>query len=82
MPPVRVLNEVCNCVTVTPRFRGQTWARIKFVIGSSLTHTITHGTETNVTSLLYNKSSLQNSYIITSYEDDDLTTIVDSETTT
>jgi hypothetical protein len=43
---------------------------------------MTHGTETNVTSLLYNRSSVQNSYIITSYEDDDLATIVDLETTT
>jgi hypothetical protein len=42
---------------------------------------ITHGTETNVTSLLYNKNSVQNSYIITSYVDDDLATIVDWETT-
>jgi hypothetical protein len=31
----------------------------------------------NVTSLLYNKSSVQNSYKITSYEDDDPTTIID-----
>jgi hypothetical protein len=37
---------------------------------------MTHGTETNITSLLYNKSSVQNSYIIASYEDDDLATIV------
>jgi hypothetical protein len=43
---------------------------------------MTHGTETNVTSLLHNKSFIQNSYIITSYEDDDLATIVDCETTT
>jgi hypothetical protein len=35
----------------------------------------------NVTSLLYNKSSVQNSYIITSYEDDNLATIVDWEMT-
>jgi hypothetical protein len=43
---------------------------------------MTHGTETNDTSLLYNKSSVQNSYIITSYEDNDPTTIVDWETAT
>jgi hypothetical protein len=43
---------------------------------------MTHGIETNVTSLLYNKSSVQNSYIITSYEDDDPANKVDSETTT
>jgi hypothetical protein len=41
---------------------------------------MTHGTETNVTSLLYNKSSIQNSYIFTSYEDDDPATVVDWET--
>jgi hypothetical protein len=38
---------------------------------------MTHGIEMNVTSLLYNKSFLQNTYIITSYEDDDPATIVD-----
>jgi hypothetical protein len=43
---------------------------------------ITHGTEMKVTSLLYNKSFVQNSYIITSYEYDDPATIVDCETTT
>jgi hypothetical protein len=41
-------------IVVTPRFRGQTRARIKYVLGSSLTHMITHGTKTNVTSLIYN----------------------------
>jgi hypothetical protein len=35
-------------------FKGQTRARIKCVMGSSLTHTMTHGTEMNVTSLIYN----------------------------
>jgi hypothetical protein len=39
---------------VTPGFRGQTRARIKCLLGSSLTHMMTHGTETNVTSLIYN----------------------------
>jgi hypothetical protein len=43
---------------------------------------MTHGTKTNATSSLYNKSSIQNSYIITSYEDDNPTNIVDWETTT
>jgi hypothetical protein len=52
--------------SVTLGFKGQPWAQIKCVLGSSLTHMMTHGTETNVTSLLYNKSSVQNSYIITS----------------
>jgi hypothetical protein len=42
---------------------------------------MTHGIEANVTSLLFNKSSIQNSYIITSYEDDDLATKVGWETT-
>jgi hypothetical protein len=42
---------------------------------------MTHGTEMNVTSLLYNRSSVQNKYIITSYEDIDPATIVDWETT-
>jgi hypothetical protein len=30
----------------------------QILLGSSLTHMMTHGTETNVTSLLYNKSSV------------------------
>jgi hypothetical protein len=38
---------------VTPGFRGQTRVRLKCVLGSSLTHMTTHGTETNVTSLQY-----------------------------
>jgi hypothetical protein len=37
--------------TVTPGFKGRIRARIKCVIGSSFTHIMTHGTETNVTSL-------------------------------
>jgi hypothetical protein len=65
-----------------PDLRGQTWACVKCVLGSSLTHMMTHGTKMIVTSLLYNKSYVQNSYIITSYEDDDPATIVDWETTT
>jgi hypothetical protein len=40
--------------------KGQTRARIKCVLGSSLTHMVTHVTETNVTYLLYNMSSVQN----------------------
>jgi hypothetical protein len=39
---------------VAPRFKGQTRARIKCVMGSSLTHMMTQGTETNVTYLIYN----------------------------
>jgi hypothetical protein len=39
---------------VTPGFKGQTRVRLKCVLGSSLTHMMTHGTEMNVTSLLYN----------------------------
>jgi hypothetical protein len=58
-------------------FRGQTRVRLTCVLGSSLTHMMAHGTKTNVTTLLYNKSSVQNSYIITSYEDDDPATKVD-----
>jgi hypothetical protein len=42
---------------------------------------MTHGTETNVTSLLYNRSSVQNSKIITSYKDNHLAIKVDWETT-
>jgi hypothetical protein len=72
---------VAYALVVTPEFKGQTKACIKCVLVSSLTHMMTHGTETNVTSLLYNKSSIQNSYIITSYEDDDPSTKVDWETT-
>jgi hypothetical protein len=41
---------------------------------------MTHGAETNVTSLIYNKSFVENSYLITSYEDDDPATLVDWET--
>jgi hypothetical protein len=41
-------------VDVTPRFKGQTRVRLKCVLGSSLTHMMTHGIEMNVTSLLYN----------------------------
>jgi hypothetical protein len=55
-------------------------ARIK-CDDSNLTHIMTHGTETNVTYLLYNRSSVQNSYIITSYQDDNPATKVDWETT-
>jgi hypothetical protein len=44
-----------------PDLRGQTRARIKCVLGSSLTHMMTHGTEMNVTSLLYNRICIQNS---------------------
>jgi hypothetical protein len=47
-------------VTVTPRFKGQTRVRLKCVLGSSLTHMMTYGTEMNVTSLLYNRISVQN----------------------
>jgi hypothetical protein len=42
------------CLLVTPGFKGQTRAQIKCVLGSSLTHMMTHGTEMNVTSLIYN----------------------------
>jgi hypothetical protein len=40
---------------------------------------MTHGTEANVTSLIYNKVLYK---IVTSYEDNDLATIVDWETST
>jgi hypothetical protein len=33
----------------------QTRARLTCVLGSSLTHMMTHGTEMNVTSLMYNE---------------------------
>jgi hypothetical protein len=35
-------------------FKGQTRARLKCVLGSSLTHMMIHGTETIATSLIYN----------------------------
>jgi hypothetical protein len=35
------------------------------VLGPSLTHMMNHGTGSNVTTLLYNRSSIQNKYIIT-----------------
>jgi hypothetical protein len=39
---------------ITLGFMGQIRVRLKCVLRSSLTHMMTHGTETNVTSLLYN----------------------------
>jgi hypothetical protein len=63
------LNQLNIIQSVTHGFKGQTQVRLKCVLGSSLTHMMTHGTETNVTSLLYNRSSVQNNKIITSYED-------------
>ena len=39
---------------------GQSRACLKCVIGTSLTHMMTPGTKINVTSLLYNRSSVQN----------------------
>jgi hypothetical protein len=57
----RPLSLCVDCtVTVTPRFKGQTRVRLKCVLGSSLTHMMTYGTEMNVTSLLYNRISVQN----------------------
>ena len=41
--------------SVTPGFKGQTRVHLKCVLGSSLTHMMTHRTETNVTSFIYNK---------------------------
>jgi hypothetical protein len=49
--------------SVTPRFRGtKTRARTSSpgVLGPSLTHMMNHGTGSNVTSLLHNRSSIQN----------------------
>ena len=46
---------------VTPGFRGQTRAQIKCMLGSSLTHMMTHGTKINVTSLIYNRGYVQHS---------------------
>jgi hypothetical protein len=49
--------------TVTPGFRGtKTRARTSSpgVLGPSLTHMMNHGTGSNVTTLLYNRSSIQN----------------------
>jgi hypothetical protein len=44
-------SSATGCHDVTPRFRGsQTQTRLTCVIGLSLTHMMTHGTETNVTS--------------------------------
>jgi hypothetical protein len=40
---------------VTPRFMGQTLVHLKCVLGLSLTNIMTHGTETNVTSLIAKK---------------------------
>jgi hypothetical protein len=39
----------------------QTRARFTCVLGSSLTHMMTHGTETNVTSLIYKGVLYKNS---------------------
>jgi hypothetical protein len=50
-------------IRVTPGFRG-TKTRVRTsspgVLGPSLTHMMNHGTRSNVTSLLHNKSSIQN----------------------
>jgi hypothetical protein len=43
-----------TCKSVTPGCRGPNRARLTYVIGSSLTHMMSHGTVMNVTSLLYN----------------------------
>jgi hypothetical protein len=43
-----------------PDLGGQTRVRLTGVLESSLTHMMTHGIETNVTSLLFNRSSIQN----------------------
>jgi hypothetical protein len=37
-----------------PDLGVQTRACVKYVLGSSLTYMMTHGTETNVTSFIYN----------------------------
>jgi hypothetical protein len=42
-------------LTVTPRLRGLNQVRLTCVLGSSLTHMMTHGTEMNVTSLIYSE---------------------------
>jgi hypothetical protein len=52
---MQTLVDDTGIFTITPGFKGQTQARIKCVLGSSLTHMVTHGTETNVTSLIYNR---------------------------
>jgi hypothetical protein len=65
IPEVRLWSETPSAgpsselVAVTLRFKGQTRTIIKCVLGSNLTHMVTHGIETNVTSSLYNKSFVQ-----------------------
>jgi hypothetical protein len=53
--------EILVETPVTPGFKGKTRMRIKCVLGSSLTHMMTHGAEINVISLLHNRCSIKNS---------------------
>jgi hypothetical protein len=52
--------DICHTwVSGAPRPRRE--IKSPSVLGSSLTHMMTHGIEMNVNSLLYNRSSVQNS---------------------
>jgi hypothetical protein len=61
MVSVVIFHKLWTWTPVTPEFKGQTRVRLKCVLRSILTHMMTHGIETNVTSLLYNRSFVQNS---------------------
>jgi hypothetical protein len=56
------MSEECTFTWVShPDLGGQTRARLTYVLASSLTHMMTHGIETNVPSLIYNRVLVQNS---------------------
>jgi hypothetical protein len=59
--PLCLLSTNFEVILCHIQIEGQTQARLKCVLGSSLTHMMTHGTESNVTSLLNNRGSVQNS---------------------
>jgi hypothetical protein len=52
---MHLLSEAKRHPFVTLGFKGQTRALIKCVLRSSLRHMMTHSTEMNVTSLIYNE---------------------------
>jgi hypothetical protein len=61
-PHLTALKRILRYLRVTPGFEGsKTQARFTCVLGSSLSHMMTQGTETNITSLIYNGVLYKNS---------------------
>jgi hypothetical protein len=50
---------VCGRGPCHTQILGQIKMHIKYVLGSSFTHMMAHGIELNVTSILYNRTSVQ-----------------------